>query len=130
MAKKKVEPLNDEVKKTDPEEYKSKNEKEEFPIPTDKEKGLFKRDWLIRTVEIFTMLETNTIYSPAHVRKFFNAQRNDSITLQTSEKLLEAIIEAQKNGLLFIINGKVRKIIEKKTPYNDILYELIDFETE
>ncbi len=128
MAKKRVDPPNDDVKKTDPEEYKRKNEKEEFPIPTDKEKGLYKRDWLVRTVEIFTMLKPNIIYSPITIRKFFNSERSDSITVQTSEKLLQGIIDAQHQGLQFIIDGKVRKMIEKKTPDNDILYELIDTE--
>ena len=85
-----------------------------------------KRSWIDRMVDLFHKLELNTLYNITNVRILLKEQCNDSISLPTTRGLLEAIIEAQKKGLEFNINNKIRRLKKKKTATDDSLYELIE----
>ncbi len=85
-----------------------------------------KRDWITRMIDLFHNLEFGIIYNQTNVREFLRDKFDDSISLPTTGELLKAIVNAQANGLCFKINGKTRKIIEKKTVNNDSRFELIE----
>jgi hypothetical protein len=71
-------------------------------------------------------LEFGIIYNKTNVRDFLRDECDDSISLPTTGELLESIIHAQENGMEFIIEGKVRKLVEKKTANDESRYELIE----
>lgn len=85
-----------------------------------------KRDWIRRMVDLYHKLTLNVIYNATNVRDLLKEKCNDSISLPTTISLLESIVKAQKEGMYFEIEGKRRKIIEKKTPNDDSLYELVE----
>jgi hypothetical protein len=87
---------------------------------------LKKRDWIVRMVNIFHKLEIRVLYNGPSVRSILREKCDDSISIPTTQKLLRAILEAQKNGLQFKINDKLRKLVEKKTATNEKWYELIE----
>jgi len=85
-----------------------------------------KRDWITRMVDLFNKLELGVLYNKTNVRDFLKDYCDDSISLPTTSELLDSIIEAEKHGLFFKKNNKIRKLIEKKTASDDSLYELIE----
>ncbi|MHA1291838.1 MAG: hypothetical protein ACTSQJ_04115 [Promethearchaeota archaeon] len=85
-----------------------------------------KRNWIVRMVDLFHKLELGVLYNKTNIRDILKDKCDDSISLPTTGELLEAIIFAQRNGLFFKINNKIRKLIEKKTASKDSLYELIE----
>jgi len=85
-----------------------------------------KRDWITRMIDLFHNLEFNIIYNQTNIRDFLKENFEDSISLPTVGELLKSIVKAQEKGMQFIINGKVRKIIEKRTVSDDSRYELIE----
>jgi len=85
-----------------------------------------KRDWLTRMVDLFHKLQLGLIYNQTNVRDFLKDNCDDSISLPTTGELLKAIINAQDQGLEFRVDGKLRKLIEKKTFSGDSRYELIE----
>jgi hypothetical protein len=87
-----------------------------------------KRDWITRMVDLYHHLNLNVIYNATNVREVLKEECDDSISLPTTISLLESIIKAQKEGLYFEVDGNRRKIIEKKTPNDDSLYELIELD--
>lgn len=86
-----------------------------------------KRDWILRMTNIFNNLKVNVIYNAPAIRNLLRNDYNDSISIPTTEKLLLAILEAQKSGLIFKIKDKRRKLIEKETANNEKWYELIEY---
>ncbi|MBD3341406.1 MAG: hypothetical protein GF353_20035 [Candidatus Lokiarchaeota archaeon] len=80
-------------------------------------------------VDLFNKLELGVLYNKTNVRDFLKEHCDDSISLPTTGELLDSIIEAEKRGLLFTVNDKIRKLIEKKTASDDSLYELIEKDT-
>ncbi|MGV9202902.1 MAG: hypothetical protein ACOC44_02655 [Promethearchaeia archaeon] len=78
--------------------------------------------------DLFHKLDLNVIYNATNIREVLKEKCGDSISLPTTIRLLESIINAQKRGLRFVINGKRRKIIEKKTPNDDSLYDLVELD--
>ncbi|MHA1196514.1 MAG: hypothetical protein ACTSRH_11080 [Promethearchaeota archaeon] len=93
----------------------------------EKEPEPSKRDWITRTVNIFHDLKLNKLYSPPKIREQLAKNYNDSISPNTIRKLLETIVEAQKYGLQFVVNGKIRKLIEREVS-NRKLYEIIEID--
>ncbi|MFO8019731.1 MAG: hypothetical protein R6U96_13985 [Promethearchaeia archaeon] len=87
-----------------------------------------KRDWITRMVDLYHKLNLNIIYNATNVREVLKKKCDDSISLPTTIRLLESIVKAQEEGLRFVVNGKRRKIIEKKTPNDDSLYELVELD--
>ncbi|TXT63216.1 MAG: hypothetical protein BAJALOKI3v1_410012 [Promethearchaeota archaeon] len=87
-----------------------------------------KRDWITRMVDIFHGLEFGIIYNQTNIRQFLKDECDDSISLPTTGELLQAIINAEENGMKFEIDGKIRKLIEKKTVNEESRYELIEEE--
>ena len=85
-----------------------------------------KRDWITRMVDLFHNLEFGLIYNQTNIRDFLKDNFDDSISLPTTGELLKALINAQANGMVFKVNGKIRKIIEKKTVNNESRYEIIE----
>ena len=85
-----------------------------------------KRDWITRMVDLFHFLKFGVIYNQTNIRDFLKDNFDDSISLPTTGELLKSIMAAQEKGLCFNINGKIRRIIEKKTVSNDSRYELIE----
>ena len=85
-----------------------------------------KQNWILRAINIFNSLELNIIYSTPEIRNFLRDNFSDSISIPTTADLLSAIIHGQENGLQFMINNKIRKLIQKKTKGNNKLYELIE----
>ncbi|MHA1489167.1 MAG: hypothetical protein ACTSRI_05885 [Promethearchaeota archaeon] len=86
-----------------------------------------KRDWIVRMTDLFIKSKVNILFNAPSVRNFLRKECNDSISIPTTEKLLLAIIEAQKSGLIFKIKDKRRKLIEKETANNEKWYELIEY---
>lgn len=87
---------------------------------------LKKQNWIVRAKNIFNSLELNIIYTAPEIRNFLRENFLDSISIPTTADLLSAIIQAQENGMQFIINNKVRKLIQKKTKGNTNLFELVE----
>ena len=90
------------------------------------EENPIKRNWIERMVDIFHKLEFNTLYTITDLRKMLREQCNDAISLPTTKRLISAILNAQENGLQFIGNNRLRKLIEKKTVNEGSLFELIE----
>ena len=87
---------------------------------------LKKQNWIVRAINIFNSLELNIIHSTPEIRNLLRENFSDSISTPTTADLLSAIIHGQENGLQFMINNKIRKLIQKKTKGNNKLYELIE----
>ncbi|MGQ4875897.1 MAG: hypothetical protein ACP6IY_17670 [Promethearchaeia archaeon] len=87
-----------------------------------------KRDWIIRMVDLFHKLKIGVLYNKTNVRDVLKDECDDSISLPTTGELLEAIINAQNNGMVFKVGNKFRKLIKKETAGKDSLYELIEFD--
>lgn len=87
---------------------------------------LKKRNWIVRATNIFNSLELNIIHSAPEIRNFLREEFSDSISTPTTGDLLSAIIHGQENGMQFIINNKIRKLIKRETKGNANLYELIE----
>ncbi len=87
-----------------------------------------KRNWIARMVVLFQNLELGVVYNKSNIRDVLKNKFNDAISLPTTKDLLEAIIKAQSNGLVFRVKNKTRKLIEKKTVGKDPLFELIEVE--
>ena len=85
-----------------------------------------KRDWIVRTTDIFNDFEIGVIYNAPSIRDKLREKYKDSISTPTLDKLLSAIIDAQEKGLNFIIDGRTRKLIQRETATNDKLYEIIE----
>ena len=85
-----------------------------------------KRNWVIRTIDIFHNLKLNVIYNAPDVRNLLRENFSDSISIPTMSDLLSNIIIAQEKGMQFVINNKVRKMVEKETISKNKLYELIE----
>jgi len=87
---------------------------------------LTKRNWIVRATNIFNSLELNIIHSAPEIRNFLRENFSDSISIPTTGELLSAIIDGQENGMQFLINNKIRKLIQKETKGNTNLYEMIE----
>ncbi|MHA1671337.1 MAG: hypothetical protein ACTSV5_12285 [Promethearchaeota archaeon] len=87
---------------------------------------LKKRNWILRAINIFNSLELNIIHNAPEIRNFLRENFSDSISIPTTADLLSNIIYAQENGMQFIINDKLRKLVLKRTKGNNKLYELIE----
>ncbi|MHA1148964.1 MAG: hypothetical protein ACTSR8_12060 [Promethearchaeota archaeon] len=85
-----------------------------------------KRDWIVRMVDLFKKLEIGVLYNKTNIRDFLKEQCDDAISLPTTGELLDSIINAQKNGLYFKVNDKIRRLVEKRTANEDSLFELIE----
>ncbi len=85
-----------------------------------------KRNWILRMTDLFNKLKVNVIYNAPAIRNLLRNDYNDSISIPTAEKLLLAILEAQKSGLIFKIKDISIKMIEKETANNEKWYELIE----
>ena len=85
-----------------------------------------KRDWITRMIDLMHNLKKNIIYNATNVRDFLKDNFDDSISLPTTIALLNSIVKAQKNGMVFIVDDKIRKLKEKKTVNDDSRYELIE----
>lgn len=88
--------------------------------------NLEKRDWLVRTTDLFNDLEVGVIYNAPSIRDNLREQHKDSISTPTMDKLLSAIIDAQEKGLRFRVMERTRKLIQRDTATNDKLYEIIE----
>lgn len=88
--------------------------------------NLEKRDWLVRTTDLFNDLEVGVIYNAPSIRANLREQHKDSISTPTMDKLLSAIIDAQEKGLRFRVRERTRKLIQRDTATNDKLYEIIE----
>jgi len=87
---------------------------------------LKKQNWIVRATNIFNSIELNIIHSAPEIRNFLRENFADSISTPTTGDLLSAIIEGQENGMQFMINNKIRKLIQKETKGNTNLYELVE----
>lgn len=85
-----------------------------------------KRNWIVRMVDLFNILDVGVIYNKTNIRDVLKDKCDDSISLPTTGELLEAIVQAHERGLTIRIGDKTRRIVEKKTPNSDSLYELIE----
>ncbi|MBD3194755.1 MAG: hypothetical protein GF317_06855 [Candidatus Lokiarchaeota archaeon] len=85
-----------------------------------------KRDWITRMVDIFHGLEFGIIYNQTTIREFLQIDCDDSISLPTTGDLIQAILKAQENGMNFVVNGKNRKLIERKTARGESRYLLME----
>jgi hypothetical protein len=88
---------------------------------------LTKKNWIVRATNIFNSLELNILHSAPEIRTFLRENFFDSISIPTTGELLSAIIDGQENGMQFIVNNKIRKLIQKETKGNINLYEMIEF---
>ena len=77
-------------------------------------------------IDLMHNLKKNIIYNATNVRDFLKDNFDDSISLPTTIALLNSIVKAQKNGMVFIVDDKIRKLKEKKTVNDDSRYELIE----
>jgi len=87
---------------------------------------LKKQNWIVRATNIFNSLELNIIHSAPEIRNFLRENFSDSISIPTTGELLSAIIDGQENGMQFLINNKIRKLMQKETKGNTNLYELVE----
>ena len=87
---------------------------------------LKKQNWIVRATNIFNSLELNIIHSAPEIRNFLRENFSDSISIPTTGELLSAIIYGQENGMQFLINNKIRKLMQKETKGNTNLYELVE----